>query len=178
MDTLNLDTIINVADIVSESVVDGIGFRMTLFVQGCNHRCEGCHNATTWNFDGGKQLSVKKITDFFKLNPLLDGMTFSGGEPFEQAGQLSVLAEWLHAGGHNVWCYSGYTLQELLVKAKSEEGVDALLSKVDVLVDGRFEIAQKNLMLKFRGSNNQRIIDLVKTRQNGYKEIIWVKDMQ
>lgn len=165
-------TIIKVADIVDESVVDGNGIRMTIFVQGCIHRCEGCHNSGTWNFDGGYEFTAEALADRIKKNPLLDGFTFSGGEPFEQAAPLGMLAEWAHKSNLNVWSYTGYTLEELLDKATGgDEGVKKLLDEIDVLVDGRFILAQKDLMLKFRGSKNQRIIDMIKTRADGYKKV-------
>ena len=163
---------IRLADIVAESVVDGKGIRMTVFVQGCTHACPGCHNPTTWALDGGEEHTLDFITEIAEKDPLLDGLTFSGGEPFLQAAPLSVLAEWCHAHNLNVWSYSGYTLEQLEVMAKSDEGVKNLLSRVDVLVDGPFIEEQKDLTLAFRGSRNQRVIDMNKTRSSGKVELL------
>ena len=158
---------LRIAGIVNDSVVDGLGIRMTLFTQGCPHRCPGCHNPHTHDYKGGYEITLGDIADKVKANPLLDGMTFSGGEPFEQAEGLSELALWLHENGLDLWCYSGYTLEELKAKAKENEHIGILLKSVDVLVDGRFVEEKKNLMLNFRGSENQRVIDMNKTREQG-----------
>lgn len=162
---------LRLAGIVDESVVDGNGFRMTVFVQGCPHRCEGCHNMSSWDFDGGETVTLDYIADAVKKNPLLDGVTLSGGEPFEQAESAAVLAAWLHENGYNVWTYTGYTLEQLL-----RQGGDKLklLKQTDVLVDGPFVLARRNLMLRFRGSDNQRLIDMNKTRAADYKQtVLW-----
>ncbi len=164
---------LRIAGIVNDSVVDGLGIRMTLFTQGCPHRCPGCHNQHTHDFGGGYDITLGEIAQRVKGNPLLDGMTFSGGEPFEQAEALAQLAVWLHENGLNVWCYSGYTLEELQEKAKTNGQVGVLLDNTDVLVDGRFIEAEKNLMLNFRGSANQRVIDMNRTREQG--EIVLLK---
>lgn len=164
---MNRETKLRIAGIVNDSVVDGLGIRMTLFTQGCPHRCEGCHNPHTHDYSGGYEITLGEIADKVKGNPLLDGMTFSGGEPFEQAEALSELAVWLHENGLDLWCYSGYTYEQLMAKAEQNSAVDTLLEYTDVLVDGRFEQDKKNLLLNFRGSENQRVIDMNKTREQG-----------
>ena len=158
---------IRLADIVPESVVDGKGIRMTVFVQGCEHRCKGCHNQGTWPMDGGEIKDIGFIADLAEKDPLLDGLTLSGGEPFLQPAPLYELSKWCHSRGLNVWCYSGFTYEQLLEMGKCDENVKNLLGEIDVLVDGPFIEAQKDLTLVFRGSSNQRVIDLNKTRETG-----------
>lgn len=169
---LDLDTQIRLADIVTESVVDGKGIRMTVFVQGCKHCCRGCHNPTTWDIGGGAQKPLSFITSLAEKDPLLDGLTFSGGEPFLQPAPLGILAKWCHAHNLNVWCYSGYTYEQLTEMSESDEDVKTLLGEIDVLVDGRFIEEQKDLTLAFRGSCNQRVIDMKKTRESGKVEVL------
>ena len=164
---MNRETKLRIAGIVNDSVVDGLGIRMTLFTQGCPHRCEGCHNPHTHDYAGGYEITLGEIADKVKANPLLDGMTFSGGEPFEQSEALSDLAVWLRQNGLNLWCYSGYTYEQLLAKSEQNSAVATLLEYTNVLVDGRFEQDKKNLLLNFRGSENQRVIDMNKTREQG-----------
>lgn len=151
---------LRIAGIVRESIVDGDGIRFTLFTQGCPHHCVGCHNPDTHDFNGGYEIETHKILDEFKKNPLLSGITFSGGEPFCQAEALSCLAREIKELGKNIWVYSGYTYEELIDISKKDKYVDSLLHECDVLVDGKFEIEKKSMLLRFRGSKNQRIIDL------------------
>ena len=163
--------------LVTDSIVDGPGFRTSIFTQGCPHHCEGCHNPESHSFEGGTVWTLDDVEKKFTDNPLLDGVTFSGGEPFEQAQACAELARRAHAKGLNVWCYSGYVYEQLCEKAKSDEGVRALLAEADVLVDGRFVLAERSLELEFKGSRNQRVIDIVKTRESGeivpYKAPDW-----
>lgn len=173
MDIENLDKIeIRLADVARESVVDGSGIRYTLFVQGCPHHCEGCHNPTSHRFEGGHILTLGKIAGEIVRNPLLDGVTFSGGEPFCYPKECAALAKFVKSRGMNVWSYSGYTLDELREKAVTDEDTCEFLQNIDVLVDGRFVLAQKNLMLRFKGSENQRIINLKAMRESGSDEVI------
>lgn len=169
---LDLDTKIRLADIVTESVVDGKGIRMTVFVQGCTHCCKGCQNPTTWDVSGGEEKPLSFITSLAEKDPLLDGLTFSGGEPFLQPAPLSVLAKWCHAHNLNVWCYSGFTYEQLSEMGKSDEAVKTLLGEIDVLVDGKFIEEELDLTLAFRGSKNQRVIDMKKTLASGKVEIL------
>lgn len=154
-----------IANFVHDSIVDGPGLRFTLFTQGCPHRCEGCHNEHTHDPGGGKEMSADEIIDEFNKNPLTDGITLSGGEPFSQAEDCIKLAQAAKESGLSVWAYSGWLFDELLsgVTPRSAE----LLRLCDVLVDGKFVLAQRSLMLKWRGSKNQRVIDVQKTLAAG-----------
>jgi len=162
-----MDTKIRIAGIVKESIVDGPGIRMVVFAQGCKHNCPGCHNPHTHPFDGGTIVTVGSIIEQAKKNPLLDGITFSGGEPFEQSGAFAVLAQEAKKLGLNVMTYTGYTYEYLLENSHVRKDWAKLLEESDILVDGRFELEKKNFLLKFRGSENQRIIDLKKSRLKG-----------
>lgn len=156
-----------IAGMIQDSIVDGPGFRFTLFTQGCPHNCEGCHNPETHDFNGGSEMSPDEIIKKLLSNPLTDGITFSGGEPFEQAEGCAVIARAARENGLNVWAYSGYTFEELLDKAERQPEVMDLLKLTDVLVDGRFVLAQRSLSLKWRGSANQRILDVPKSLEAG-----------
>lgn len=156
---------LKIAGVVKESIVDGKGIRYTVFTQGCPHHCPGCHNPQTHDFEGGTVMDVREIFEDFRKNPLLKGITFSGGEPFCQSAPLAELAEMVHGAGKDVTVYSGYTYEQLL--EKRDPDVDALLKETDVLIDGPFILAQRNLELTFRGSENQRVIDMKKTRETG-----------
>lgn len=151
---------LRVAGIVRESVVDGPGLRLVVFVQGCPHRCPGCHNSHTWEPDGGTVLTVEEIADMVRADPLLKGVTLSGGEPFEQAGALAELAVLVHAMGKDVITYTGYTWEKLQELAGERKEVKSLLAVSDYLVDGPFLQARRDPELPFRGSDNQRIIDV------------------
>ena len=157
-----------IANYVQDSIVDGPGFRFTLFVQGCPHHCEGCHNPQTHDFDGGREESTENIIRVLLSNPLTDGLTLSGGEPFMQPEDCAVIAEAARAHGLNVWAYSGWTFEQLM--ADSRPGVRRLLEACDVLVDGRFVLAERSLGIKWRGSRNQRLIDLKKSLISGKAE--------
>ena len=156
---------LRVAGLVEESVVDGDGCRFSVFVQGCRRRCPGCHNPETQPFDGGREMDTRDILRKMEENPLLSGITFSGGEPFCQPVPLLELARGVHARGLDVWSYTGNTWEEL--QAMGDADVSALLEEVDVLVDGEYMEDQRDLTLKFRGSRNQRVIDVKATRQKG-----------
>lgn len=146
------------AGIVNDSVVDGIGLRLTVFTQGCPHRCVGCHNPTSHDPAGGYELTTAEVIEMYRRNILLDGVTLSGGEPFAQPEAMTELAVEVHAAGGSVWAFTGWTVEQLV--AKNDPAVNKLLENVDVLVDGRFELAQRDLSLRFRGSRNQRIVDV------------------
>lgn len=151
---------LRIAGIVPESVVDGPGFRYTVFTQGCRHNCNGCHNPQTHDFNGGYLVDTDDLFSEMMEDPLIKGMTFSGGDPFEQPAPLAELAEKAHAAGKDIIVYSGYTFEQLRERAKSDPATDALLRQTDVLIDGPFILEQLNLELKFRGSDNQRVIDV------------------
>lgn len=157
--------IINTFGIVKESIVDGIGIRYVIFTQGCPHNCKGCHNPETHEFVVKKNVCADEILEDIKKNPLLKGVTFSGGEPFCQSEPLLYIAKKVKEMGKDIWCYSGYTFDEL---EKNPHPFSAeLLELVDVLVDGKFILEERDLRLKFRGSKNQRVIDCKKTREMG-----------
>lgn len=158
-----MGTEIRIAGIINESIVDGPGIRLVVFAQGCKHKCLGCHNPHTHDFMGGKFVTIDSIIDLMKDNPLLDGITLSGGEPFEQAEALGELAEKAKQLGYNVISYTGYTFEYLIQNKDNKKGYERLLKNIDILIDGRFEMERRNLMLKFRGSENQRIIDVKKS---------------
>ena len=152
---------VRIAGIVRESIVDGPGIRFVVFAQGCPHHCDGCHNPSTHDFNGGNLVAVDAIINEMKKNPLLDGITLSGGEPFEQPEAFGELAERARELGYHVMAYTGYTYEKLL--AKKDEQRLRLLENTDLLVDGKFEMEKKSLLLKFKGSKNQRIIDVKKS---------------
>lgn len=154
---------IRIAGTVEDSIVDGPGLRYVVFVQGCPHHCEGCHNPKTHDFAGGRLTDTDALYNECVENPLTQGVTFSGGEPFCQPQALYELGARLRERGYNIMCYSGWTFEELLKKAEHEEYVGKLLSVTDYLVDGRFILAERSLTLKFRGSTNQRVIDVQKS---------------
>ncbi len=156
---------LQLAGVVKESIVDGPGIRYTVFVQGCPHHCPGCHNPETHSFEGGTESDTETLFADFQKSPFLKGITFSGGEPFCQPAPLAELGKLVHAAGKDVMTYTGYTYEQLV--EKRDPDVDALLRETDLLVDGPFIQAQRNLELKFRGSENQRLIDMKKTRETG-----------
>ncbi len=148
--------------------MDGPGFRYTIFTQGCPHQCLGCHNPQTHDFAGGHEVTVQTLLADILQNPMLSGVTFSGGEPFAQAAPLAALAQALHQHGKHIMVYSGYTFEELLALGQDAR---ALLSQCDLLVDGRYEEAQRSLTLRFRGSHNQRVLDVPKSLVQG--KAVW-----
>lgn len=159
--------LIRLAGLVPESIVDGPGLRFAIFVQGCPHRCEGCHNPETHDFNAGRLADTERLFQKIQEYPLIHGVTFSGGEPFCQREPLAALAKALKAAGYHLMCYSGYTFEELLERSKEDLHTRELLERLDLLVDGRFELAQRSLELKFRGSRNQRILDVPKSLAAG-----------
>ena len=146
-----------IADTVSDSIVDGTGLRFVVFTQGCPHLCEGCHNTHTHDFDGGTDVTTDELFKKIETNPLCDGLTLSGGEPFSQAAECAELAKRVKEHGLNVWTYSGWTLETLTSDTPPAENCAELLKYTDVLIDGRFELSKRTLALKWRGSSNQRV---------------------
>ncbi len=161
------ETMLRIAGVADESIVDGPGIRYVVFVQGCPHRCEGCHNEQTHDFDGGVDVPVSELLSEIDADPIISGVTFSGGEPFCQAAELCVMADEVKRRHKNLMVYSGYTYEELTEMAEQDSFVRHLLETADSLVDGRFVLAERDLELSFRGSRNQRYIDLVQTRRQG-----------
>ena len=157
---------IRIAGLVPESFVDGDGIRLAIFMQGCLRNCAGCHNPETHSLDGGQLIDTTEIIAAIKKNPLLDGITLTGGEPLLQLDASNELAKVAKSLGLTVWLYTGYTFEDLPPNAIT------LLENVDVLIDGAFVESQRDLDLQFRGSRNQRIIDLKKTRAQN-KIVLW-----
>ena len=155
---------LDLSGIVTDSIVDGPGIRTCIFSQGCPHHCEGCHNPETWEFGCGTQVPVEDLVDVVRSNPLCRGVTFSGGEPFAQAAGFARLARLLKEKGYEVASYSGYTFEELLTGSEDQK---ALLAAIDILIDGPFLMAEKSLEIAFRGSRNQRILDVRKSLAEG-----------
>ncbi|MBQ6716288.1 MAG: anaerobic ribonucleoside-triphosphate reductase activating protein [Clostridia bacterium] len=165
--------IIRIAGIENDSIVDGPGFRLAVFTQGCPHHCPGCHNPETHPFDGGKEVDTEKIVRMMEDNPLLDGITLSGGDPFCQSKACAELSKAAKGMGLNVWAYSGWTFEELLKMSETNGDIMEFLKNTDVLIDGPFILAQRTLELRFRGSKNQRQIDVKKSLAEG-KAVEWI----
>ena len=155
---------LDLAGIVSDSIVDGPGIRTTVFCQGCPHHCEGCHNPETWEFGCGTPMEEERILEIVRSNPLCRGVTFSGGEPFAQAEGFARLAKLLKAHRYEVAAYSGYTFEQLLRGTPAQR---ELLGCIDVLIDGPFLLEQRSLQLPFRGSRNQRILNVPESLSRG-----------
>lgn len=169
------DMILRMCGIEPESIVDGPGFRYVVFVQGCPHKCPGCHNPQSHSYEDGYDLGVQELYDEIRSNPYLAGVTFSGGEPFTQVKPLLALAKMLKSDGLSLMSYSGYTLEEL--QARGDADTDELLGLLDILVDGRFIEEERNLTLLYRGSENQRVIDMNKTRAQG-EVVLWKSEFE
>ncbi len=157
---------------VEDSIVDGPGLRYSVFTQGCPHHCPGCHNPESHDFTGGRLADTDDLAAVMMRNPLLDGLTLSGGEPFCQPEACLKLAQAAHEARLNVWCYTGYTWEAL--HAEQDPARMALLQAVDVLVDGPFLLEQRSLELKFCGSRNQRLIDVGKSLAAG-EVVLWTQ---
>jgi anaerobic ribonucleoside-triphosphate reductase activating protein len=149
---------IRIAGIINDSIVDGPGLRMAVFMQGCDKDCAGCHNQEARSMEGGRDYTADEVFEKIKANPLLSGVTFSGGEPLLQARQLLPLAKNINEAGLSLAVYTGDTFEQILTRG--DEAQLAMLSYADTLIDGPFILAQKSLRLPFRGSANQRILDL------------------
>lgn len=157
---------LRIAGTVNDSIVDGPGIRFTIFTQGCPHNCEGCHNPQTHDFHGGNIVDTDELLEKVKSNPLLDGVTFSGGEPFCQAHILAELGREVKKLGMDIITYTGYTFEQLYEK-REQNGWGELLEVTDYLIDGPFILAQKDWEIKFRGSSNQRYIDCQESLKQG-----------
>ena len=144
----------------SETIVDGDGIRYSIYLAGCNHRCKGCHNPESWNPCAGKELTAERLNDMIdeiNANPLLDGVTFSGGDPFYNPHEFGPILQTVRRRiDGNIWCYTGYTYEQLMADPVRRQ----LLKYIDVLVDGKFEQENYSPYLEFRGSSNQRILKL------------------
>lgn len=161
---------ISLSGVTGDSIVDGPGIRLTIFTQGCPHHCPGCHNPQTHDPNGGSWGDTEDILQAAAENPLLDGITLSGGDPFLQPVPCLALAEGAHKLGLNVWTYTGYTWEALWAENDPEKL--ALLKETDVLVDGPFLLAERSLELRYKGSKNQRTIDVKKSLETG-EVVLW-----
>lgn len=161
-------------DLQSDSIVDGPGIRTVIWTQGCPHHCMGCHNPSTFAFDGGILVDVEEVKIALLEIENQDGITFSGGDPMCQPEACLSIAKFAKKRGLNIWCYTGYTYEQLLKLSQGKPTVVKFLKEIDVLVDGRFILSEKSLNLKFKGSRNQRVIDVKKSLQK--KEICLVPE--
>jgi anaerobic ribonucleoside-triphosphate reductase activating protein len=161
---------------VTESIVDGPGIRLALFTQGCPHGCPGCHNPETHDFAGGYDCDTGVILNEFSRNPLLRGITLTGGEPLCRPGELLPLAGELKGRGKDICCYTGYTLEQLLPMAENDPALAALLPLIDILIDGPFVEGERDLSLRFRGSRNQRVLNLPASLLR--REAVWMEGFE
>ena len=148
------------SDIQPDSIVDGEGIRTVIWTQGCSHNCKGCHNPYTHDFNGGKLVDIDDVLDEINALEYQDGITLSGGDPFFQIKPCTVIAKHAKKQGLNIWVYTGFTFEKLLKMQERDNDLKEFLKNIDVLIDGKFEIEKKSLACKFRGSTNQRIIDV------------------
>jgi anaerobic ribonucleoside-triphosphate reductase activating protein len=152
--------------IMPESLADGPGLRYVIFTQGCLHQCPHCQNPETWDINAGKEYSARQVIRLLKQQKKKkQGVTFSGGEPFLQAAELAEVAQAAHQMGWDVVTYTGFTYEELI--ADNNDDIKSLLSASDILIDGKYVHALRDIGLKFRGSSNQRLIDIAETQKNG-----------
>ncbi|MBQ9262647.1 MAG: anaerobic ribonucleoside-triphosphate reductase activating protein [Clostridia bacterium] len=161
---------IRIAGTVNESIVDGPGLRFSVFTQGCPHHCPGCHNPNTHDPMGGHEEDTAELIARMKKNPLLSGLTLSGGDPLMQSEACLELAKAAHQAGLNVWMYTGFVWEKLL--EENDPARMALLRETDVLVDGPFILAERSLELEFCGSKNQRLIDVPASFKSG-QVVLW-----
>lgn len=143
-----------------DSIVDGEGIRIVLWTQGCSHNCEGCHNPQTHSFNEGTLVEVEDIINQIKEFEFQDGITFSGGDPFFQPEACSIIAKYAKENNLNVWCYTGFLFEELVKLSAKNIHIKEFLDTIDILIDGPFKIEERDFNVKFRGSRNQRIIDV------------------
>ena len=158
------------AGLTPESIVDGPGYRYTVWTQGCKHHCKGCHNPQTWDMNGGFEADTDEVLAQITENEILDGVTISGGDPFYQAKAMADLARKIHAFKGfrlNVIVYTGFTFEELLRDANEENGYMELIRQCDYIIDGPFILEERSLELKFRGSRNQRFIAVKRSLDEG-----------
>ncbi|MBQ4092275.1 MAG: anaerobic ribonucleoside-triphosphate reductase activating protein [Firmicutes bacterium] len=162
---------VQIAALMNDSIVDGPGLRYAIYVQGCPHRCKGCHNPQTHPFDGGTEMDTEDIWNEIEENPLLSGITLSGGDPLCQPKPMAEIAKKAKESGLSVWCYTGYLFEDLI--KDQDDDIMALLRYTDVLVDAPFVLEERTLELPFRGSKNQRLVDVPRSLEDGkVKEIL------
>ena len=149
---------VRLAGVIETSINNGEGIRKVIFAQGCKHHCKGCFNPDTHDFNGGYECDTEKIIERINNDYMIDGVTFSGGDPFEQAEAFAHIAKNINKE-LTIWCYTGYTLQQIIDNI-NRPGWKELITNIDVLVDGKFEEDKKDRNLKYKGSSNQNIIEL------------------
>lgn len=171
----NKDYIRLAADLQSDSIVDGPGLRAVLWTQGCKHHCPFCQNPQTWDFEGGGLVPIDLVKEAIDELEGQDGFTFSGGDPMFQPEACVEIAKYVKKKGLNIWVYTGFTYEELMDMSKEKSIYKEFLNNIDVLVDGRFRQEEKDLSLLFRGSRNQRLIDVKKTL-NSDKIVLFDED--
>lgn len=152
---------INVLDIMPGTTVDGSGLRTSIYVAGCKHHCKGCHNPQSWDFGGGVPMTVSEIMERIIEEDF--NVTLSGGDPLWQVEKILPLAKAIKAAGYTLWCYTGFTWEEIT----ASERLSSILPWVDVMVEGRYEEKRRDISLRFRGSSNQRIIDVARSLSAG-----------
>lgn len=162
-----MDKDIRLSGIAYESLVNGPGIRRVFFSQGCKHNCKGCFNPDTHDFNGGENRNMDELIESVLDNPMIKGVTFSGGDPLEQAEKFAYMAKAFKNNNLNIWCYTGYTYEYIREHKDENNGWNELLNNIDILVDGKFEEENMQEGLKFRGSTNQRIIDIKKSLNHG-----------
>ncbi len=167
-----MDKKIRLSGIAYESLVNGPGMRRVFFAQGCKHNCKGCFNPMTHDFNGGELRDMDELLREVRENPMLKGVTFSGGDPWEQAEKFAYMAKEIKKMGLNVWSYTGYTFEYIREHMEERKGWKELLENIDVLVDGPFQEDKKQDGLRFRGSSNQRIIDVKESLRVGEAVVI------
>lgn len=157
-----------IAGIIDESIVDGPGIRTTIFFQGCPHHCPGCHNPDTFDFKGGKEVTLDYIDSVLARNKYIDGVTLSGGDPLASIDSALSVAKLIKEKYHlNLWTFTGYTFQDLLKMGEKDSRILSFLTYVDVLVDGPFILSQRDISLRYRGSKNQSLINVQKSLKEG-----------
>ncbi|MCD8012146.1 MAG: anaerobic ribonucleoside-triphosphate reductase activating protein [Lachnospiraceae bacterium] len=170
---------LDLAGIVSDSIVDGPGIRTTIFCQGCPHHCPGCQNPETWPFGAGTPMEPEAVAEIIRQNPLVRGVTFSGGEPFAQAAEFARLGRMLKADGYEIAAYTGFLFEELFEGTAEQR---ELLETINVLIDGPFLLKERSLELNFRGSRNQRILDVPESLEKGaavpQKNLRWLGEYE
>ena len=155
------------ADLQTDSIVDGPGLRAVIWTQGCGHHCKGCQNPQTWDFNGGGLVPIEEVLKALDETEYQTGLTFSGGDPMYQPEACNEIAKYAKKKGMNVWVYTGYTWEEVLELGKKNKAYMDFLKNTDVLVDGRFVLKELDLSILFRGSRNQRLIDVPKSLKKG-----------
>ncbi len=156
-----------------DSIVDGEGIRTVIWTQGCPHNCFGCHNPMTHDYEGGALVDIEEVYDIIDGLENQDGITFSGGDPFVQPQACAEIAKYARSKGYNIWAYTGYTYEQIINLSKKNKSYMNFLKEIDVLIDGKFELDKKSFEVVFRGSTNQRIIDVKKSLEKD--EVVTIK---